>query len=220
MAWTLPIRTILPGLHLTSRKIPRTEIPATGSVADQGNGSQGQSSSGHSAEGAVSEPQVTPAPAAQSVVELNPAKPSEPDSKPALETDSVLSSPLHWTPDPFAPPAEVPGPDSLRIVPADPVPADPPPPPGAVGAAIKGALSLGFGQKGPGMAGDGQDAPWSPGGMAGATVAKAASQHLPGGCGRHPPVGDLRLGHSTSREPLRATLLRHPASTRRRLRRS
>ena len=87
--------------------------------------------------GVVSEPQVTPAPVAQSVVELNPAELSEPDSKPALETDSVLSTPLHWTPDPFAPPAEVPGPDALRIVPADPFPADSLPPPGAVGAAIK-----------------------------------------------------------------------------------
>ena len=48
-----------------------------------------------------------------------------------------MASPLHWTPDPFAPPDEVPGPDSLRIVPADPVPADPDPTPDAVEAANK-----------------------------------------------------------------------------------
>jgi putative methionine-R-sulfoxide reductase with GAF domain len=84
----------------------------------------------------ASDPGV-PAPVAQSVVELPPATPSEPDSKPDLETDSALTSPLHWTPDLFAPPDEVPGPDSLRIVPADLFPADPDPTPDAVEAANK-----------------------------------------------------------------------------------
>ncbi len=68
-----------------------------------------------------------PAPVTQNSVELHPAKPAEPDSKAASETASVLANPVPLPPDPFAPPAEVPSPDSLRIVPADFVPAPPDP---------------------------------------------------------------------------------------------
>ncbi len=72
----------------------------------------------------VSQPRATPVPVAQSVVEPPPAEPLEPESKTAWQTPSVMTSPLPLPPDPFAPPAEVQGPDSLRIVPADPVPVD------------------------------------------------------------------------------------------------
>ncbi len=68
----------------------------------------------------VPELQVTPqTPGAQNALELSPAKPPEPDLQPALETEPRLASPLHLPPDPFAPPTGAPGPDSLRIVPAD-----------------------------------------------------------------------------------------------------
>jgi putative methionine-R-sulfoxide reductase with GAF domain len=75
----------------------------------------------------VSELRVPPAPTAQSAVEPSPAEPFKPESKPALQTPSISlkTSPVLLPPDPFAPPAEVQGPDSLRIVPADPVPVDP-----------------------------------------------------------------------------------------------
>ncbi len=74
--------------------------------------------------GLVSGPRATPAPVAQSVVEPPPAELFETDSKPALQTPAMMTSPMLLPPDPFAPPAEVAGPDSLRIVPADPLPAD------------------------------------------------------------------------------------------------
>ena len=68
----------------------------------------------------LSEPRATPAPLAQRIVEPPPAEPFQPESKPALQPPLMVTSPVLPPPDPFAPPAEVQGPDSLRIVPADP----------------------------------------------------------------------------------------------------
>ena len=42
-----------------------------------------------------------------------------------MKTESLLAGPVHLPPDPFAPPTATPGPDSLRIVPADVVPVPP-----------------------------------------------------------------------------------------------
>ncbi len=73
----------------------------------------------------VSELRVTPAVVAQGVVKPPPAEPFEPDSMPALPSISMKTSEALLPLDPFAAPAEVPSPDALRIVPADPGPVDP-----------------------------------------------------------------------------------------------
>lgn len=52
------------------------------------------------------------------------APPTEPDAKPALEMRSGSPSPMTVPSDHFQPPAEAPMADALRIIPADPVPAD------------------------------------------------------------------------------------------------
>ena len=129
-----------------------------------------------------------------------------------------------------------PGHDALRIFPADPVPADslsadPMRNPLQNDLADRSvcarrqasALSLGFCKESPGVAGDGKNPSQSPGGVAGATMAKAAGKYLPGDGGRHPSAGDFRLGHSTGRDarlPATQRRRRTPPSRRPRLSRS
>ena len=166
----------------------------------------------------VSEPRVTPAPVAQSVVEPHPAKPSEPDSKPALADGFRVDQPAASAARSFCAASRSPGPGfaahcSSRSG------------SGRSAAARRTgkkscALSLGFGKKNSEVAGDSKDAPRSSGGVAGAAMAKAAGKYLRGGRGRDAPDCDLRLGQSTGRKHARETLPRNPASTRRRLRRS
>ena len=82
------------------------------------------------------------------------------------------------------------------------------------------ALSLGFGKKNSEVAGDGKDPPRSPGGMAGAAMAKAAGQFLRGGCGRDAPGCDHWLGHRPAGSTAGNATTPPPSQNRRRLRRS
>ena len=133
-----PAPTDDPGVDVANRKAPPWLIPYGQENPTNGNSGAGAGQTGDTVlknnavpatppASFVSELRVPPAPAAPSVVEPSPADPFEAGSKPALQTPSISmkTSPVLLPPDPFAPPAEVQGPDSLRIVPADTVPVDP-----------------------------------------------------------------------------------------------
>ncbi len=121
----------VPGVDVALRKDPPWLIPYGQENPTNGNSGAGVAQAGSTVlkdnpvspappANIVPELRVTlPAPGVQNAIEVPPAKPPELDSKPALETESRVASPMHLPPDPFAPPTEVPGPDSLRIVPAD-----------------------------------------------------------------------------------------------------
>lgn len=129
--------TDVPSVDVANRKDPPWLIPYGQENPTNGNSGAGLTQTGStvladnaippaSPSSIVPESQVTPpTPLAQHGFEFPPAKPSEPDSRPAMETESLLAGPVHLPPDPFAPPTATPGPDSLRIVPADVVPVPP-----------------------------------------------------------------------------------------------
>ncbi len=132
-----PATTDVPSLDVASQKDPPWLIPYGQENRTNGNSGTNFTPTGNTvlednpvpharSESIVPELRVTlPAPEAQNAIELSPAKPPEKDSRPTSVTEALLASPVHLPPDPFAPRSEAPGPDSLRIVPADLVPVPP-----------------------------------------------------------------------------------------------
>ena len=125
-----PTPTDDPGVDVANRKDPPWLIPYGQENPTNGNSGAGAGQTTDTVlknnavpatppASVVSELRVTPAPVTQSVVEPPPAAPFEAASA------STMNSPALLPPDPFAPPAEIQVPDqvpdSLRIVPADPV---------------------------------------------------------------------------------------------------